>query len=151
MHAEYLTELAKSMIPVRMEAVFGASTGGAGMVLTFLFGEWNNALQALAMFMFIDYITGVMAVYIRPRAKLSSKKGLQGIIKKLALILFVTFAHWLDMALGQNVFCLLATYFLLGNEGLSILENISYCGVPVPASVKNKLEQLAREKEAAKG
>lgn len=121
------------------------------MVLTFLFGEWNNALQALAVFMAIDYITGVMAAYMKPKAKLSSKKGLRGIIKKLALVLFVAFAHWLDMALGQNVFCLLAVYFLLGNEGLSILENISYCGVPVPASLKNKLEHLAKEQSERSG
>ena len=151
MHGQYFADLLKSLIPVRMEAAVGISTGGAGMILTFLFGEWNNALQALAVFMAIDYLTGVMAAYLKPRAKLSSKKGLQGIIKKLALILFVAFAHWLDMALGQNVFCLLAVYFLLGNEGLSILENISYCGVPIPASIKGKLEQLAHEKDEAKG
>lgn len=140
----------KSLIPVRMEAAWGASTGVTGMVATILFGEWSNALQALAMFMLIDYITGVMAAYMRPRAKLSSKKGLKGIIKKLALVTFVVFAHYLDLALGQNVFMVLAVYALLGNEGLSIVENLSYCGVPVPDSIKNKLEQLAHEKEGAR-
>lgn len=143
-------KMIQSLIPVRMEAAAGMATGGGGMILTFLFGQWNDALQALAVFMAIDYITGVMAAYLKPRAKLPSKKGLRGIIKKMALVLFVAFAHWLDMALGQSVFCLLAVYFLLGNEGLSILENISYCGVPIPDSVKTKLEQLAHEKQEAK-
>jgi phage-related holin len=39
---------------------------------------------------------------------------------------------------------------MLGNEGLSIIENAAYCGVPVPASLREKLEQLAREKQEAK-
>ena len=48
---------------------------------------------------------------------------------------------------SRRVFCLLVTYALLGNEGLSIIENLSHCGVPIPEAVKNKLEQLTREKE----
>ena len=116
-------------------------------MVTFLFGAWNDALTALAMFMLIDYITGVMAAYMKPKTRLSSKRGLRGIVKKLALITVVVFAHYLDLAIGQSVFCLLVTYALLGNEGLSIIENLSHCGVPIPEAVKNKLEQLTREKE----
>ena len=118
-------------------------------MVTFLFGQWNDALTALAMFMLIDYITGVMAAYMGTRAKLSSKRGLRGIVKKFALITFVVFAHQLDLAVGQSIFCLLVTYALLGNEGLSIVENLSHCGVPVPKSIKEKLEQLAHEKGGA--
>ena len=147
---DFVHDILKQVVPVRMEAMWGAVTGVAGTMATFLFGEWNNALQALAMFMLLDYITGVLAAYMRPRAKLSSKRGLKGIAKKLTLVCFVTAAHQLDLALGQNVFCVLVTYFLLGNEGLSVLENVSYCGVPVPASLRNKLEQLAKEKQEAK-
>jgi toxin secretion/phage lysis holin len=139
----------RSLIPCRTEVAWGGFTGVAGTMVTFLFGQWNDALTALAMFMLIDYITGVMSAYMKPKSKLSSKRGLRGIVKKLALVTFVVFAHYLDLAIGQNIFCLLVTYALLGNEGLSIVENLSYCGVPIPASVKNKLEQLAHEKEGA--
>lgn len=139
----------RSLIPCRMEVAWGGFTGVTGVIVTFLFGQWNDALTALAMFMLIDYITGVMAAYMKPGAKLSSKRGLRGIIKKLALMTFVVFAHQLDLAVGQNIFCLLVTYALLGNEGLSIVENLSHCGVPVPKSIKEKLEQLAHEKEGA--
>jgi len=137
----------KSLIPCRMEVAWGCTTGVFGTMVTFLFGAWNDALTALAMFMLIDYITGVMAAYMKPRSKLSSKRGLRGIVKKLALVTFVVFAHYLDLAIGQSIFCLLVTYALLGNEGLSIVENLSHCGVPIPEAVKNKLEQLAHEKE----
>ena len=140
-------DIAKSLIPVRMEAVWGTITGVTGTMITFLFGAWNDALTALGMFMLIDYITGVMAAYMKPKAKLSSKRGLRGIVKKLALITFVVFAHYLDMAIGQNIFMVLVVYALLGNEGLSITENLSHCGVPIPKAIKDKLEQLAHEKE----
>lgn len=145
-----MDEVLKSLMPVRMELVWGTMTGVSGTMATFLFGEWNNALQALAMLMLLDYITGVLAAYMRPRAKLSSKRGLKGIAKKLTLISLVVAAHYLDLAIGQNVFCLLITYSMLGNEGLSIIENAAYCGVPVPASLREKLEQLAQEKQEAK-
>lgn len=144
-----VTAVLKSLIPCRMEAVWGCITGVVGTMVTLLFGAWNDALTALAMFMLIDYITGVMAAYMKPQAKLSSKRGLRGIVKKLALMTFVVFAHQLDLAVGQNIFCLLVTYALLGNEGLSITENLSYCGVPIPKALKDKLEQLAYEKEGA--
>jgi len=138
----------KSALPCRMEAIWGTITGVVGTMITFLFGQWNDALTALAMFMMIDYISGVMAAYMKPRARLSSKRGLRGIVKKLALVTFVVFAHYLDMAIGQSIFCVLVTYALLGNEGLSITENLAHCGVPIPVSIKDKLEQLAHEKES---
>lgn len=144
-----VTAVLKSLIPCRMEAVWGCITGAVGTMVTLLFGAWNDALTSLAMFMLIDYITGVMAAYMKPWAKLSSKRGLRGIVKKLALMMFVVFAHQLDLAVGQNIFCPLVTYALLGNEGLSITENLSHCGVPVPKALKDKLEQLAHEKEGA--
>ena len=139
----------RPLIPCRTEVARGGFTGVTGVMVTFWVGQWNDALTALAMFMLMDYITGVMAAYMKPRARLSSKRGLRGIVKKLALMTFVVFAHQLDLAVGQNIFCLLVTYALLGNEGLSIVENLSHCGVPIPKSIKEKLEQLAHEKEGA--
>ena len=106
-----MEELIRSVTPVRLELVWGTVTGVAGTTATFLFGEWSNALQALAMFMLIDYITGVLAAYMRPRSKLSSKRGLKGIAKKLTLISLLVAAHFLDLAIGQNVFCLLLIEF----------------------------------------
>ena len=144
---ESVLEIGKSIIPVRTEAMWGATVGVMGTIFTFCFGEWSNALQSLAVFIFIDYMTGVMAAYMKPHAELSSKRGLRGIVKKLALVSFVVAAHHLALALGQNIFELVTMYSLLGNEGLSIVENVSLCGVPVPANIKEKLEQLAHEKK----
>ena len=42
------TIIARSLVPVRAEAVVGAITGMVGTMLTLMFGGWNDALQALA-------------------------------------------------------------------------------------------------------
>ena len=143
--------IARSLIPTRVETTVGAITGMLGTILSILFGEWTNALQSLAVFIFIDYITGVMAAYMQPSAELSSDKGLRGLVKKLALMTFVVFAHWLDNAVGQSVFCTLVVYVLLGTEGLSITENLGRCGVPIPDGIRDKLKQLAHEKNGHTG
>lgn len=39
------------------------------------------------------------------------------------------------------------TWFFVGNEGLSILENAAKSGVPIPAKLKDTLEQLSSEKK----
>lgn len=36
--------------------------------------------------------------------------------------------------------------FYIANEGLSILENATNCGIPVPAKLKNNLAQYTKEK-----
>ena len=125
------------------------TTGIFGVTASFLFGGWSNAMQALAMLMLIDYMTGVISAYISPEAKLSSKRGFRGIVKKVVLVLLVCTAHNVDVATGQQVFTPLTVWFLIGNEGLSILENCSHCGVPIPQGLKAKLEQLAHEKNEA--
>ena len=140
-------EIVHSLVPRHIELVWGTFTGSVGVLITFLFGVWNDALTALAMFILIDYATGVMAAYLKPRASLSYKRGLKGIVKKLALMTFVVFAHHLDLAIGQNVFCTVVVYSILGNEGLSITGNLARCGVPIPVGIKNKLECLVKEKE----
>ena len=68
-----MQEVMRSLVPVPLEVAWGTFSGIVGSLATFLFGEWGEALEALAMLMLIDYITGVLAAYLRPRTKLSSK------------------------------------------------------------------------------
>lgn len=145
-----LVDILKSTIPVKTELTLGGIAGGAGALSAFLFGEWSNSLQALALFIGIDYLTGVFAAWMKPSAEVSSKRGLKGIIKKLALATYVAFGHGLDVYLNQHVFCQLVTLSIISNEGLSIVENLTICGVPVPASIRKKLKQLGQEKETGR-
>lgn len=137
----------KSLIPVRLEAVWGTITVVVGVAAEILFGAWSDALAALVVAMLIDYVSGVIAAYINPALSLNSQRGFRGILKKIMILLLVSLGHVLDTAMHQQVICIAVTYFFLGNEGLSIVENAAKAGVPIPARLKETLEQLTEEKE----
>ena len=137
----------KSLIPVRVEAVWGTIIGVMGVVAEVLFGTWSDALMALVVAMLIDYVSGVIAAYINPALSLNSQRGFRGILKKIMILLLVSLGHMLDTAMHQQIICIAVTYFFLGNEGLSIVENAAKAGVPIPARLKETLEQLTEEKE----
>ena len=79
---------------------------------------------------------------------LNSQKGFVGIARKMYMLVIVAVAHRVDLILGMSGACVVATWFYIGNEGLSIVENAAKAGVPIPEAIKESLEQLAREKKA---
>jgi toxin secretion/phage lysis holin len=134
------------VLPSRAGALGSSIIGALGMMITYLFGGWTSALEALVVAMAIDYTTGIMAAYINPRSHLDSRVGFRGIGKKLMILSLVSLAHFLDMATGQTVISLVVTWFYFGNEGLSIIENAAKAGVPVPEKLQKSLKQLHEEK-----
>lgn len=142
-----IAEALRQLLPVRIEAVWGTITGVAGVAVEILFGAWSDALAALVVAMLIDYISGIIAAYINPALSLNSQRGFRGILKKIMILLLVSLGHVLDTAMHQQIICIAVTYFFLGNEGLSIVENAAKAGVPIPSKLRDRLEQLAEEKE----
>ena len=130
----------KSLIPVRVEAVWGTITGVVGVAAEILFGAWSDALAALVVAMLIDYVSGVIAAYINPALSLNSQRGFRGILKKIMILLLVSLGHVLDTAMHQQIICIAVTYFFIGNEGLSIVENAAKAGVPIPTKLRDQLE-----------
>ena len=49
---------------------------------------------------------------------------------------------------GAWVFRTLVAYFYIANEGISIIENLSLLGVPVPKKIKRMLEQLQLDNDS---
>jgi toxin secretion/phage lysis holin len=134
------------VLPNRAGALGSSIIGALGMVITYLFGGWTSALEALMVAMAIDYATGIMAAYINPHSHLDSRVGFRGIGKKLMILSLVSLAHFLDVTTGQTVISLVVTWFYFGNEGLSIIENAAKAGVPVPDKLQKSLKQLHEEK-----
>lgn len=147
MLAEYINDL----IPVRLERIWGTISGAVGVIITYLFGGYNCALEALVIAMVIDYISGVLAAYVNPAPRLNSQRGFRGICKKIMILMLVCLAHFIDAATGQEIICTAVTWFFLGNEGLSVIENAAKMGLPIPAKLKAALEQLANEKNNERG
>ena len=90
----------------------------------------------------LDYITGLMCAVIDK--KLSSAVGFRGICKKVLILMLVGVANIMDVhvigtgsALRGAVVC-----FYLSNEGLSLLENAAYIGLPVLEKLRTVLAHL---------
>lgn len=117
---------------------FAALGGALGAVL----GGWDGFLYALIVFIVVDYLTGVMVAIIQK--KLSSEVGFHGIFKKVMILALVAIGHVVDTYVIQNgsVIRTAVIFFYLSNEGISILENVSAIGLPVPQKLKDVLEQL---------
>jgi len=99
--------------------------------------------------MMFDYITGVLAAYYNKTV--SSKAGLQGFVKKIAQLFLIGVATLLDGLLGlpDPYIRTVIIMWLIGNEGISILENLSRMDIIVPEFLKETFEQI-REKEGSK-
>ncbi len=110
--------------------------------LGYFLGGRDGLLIALVVFVVLDYFTGVIVAIVDK--KLSSAVGFKGIAKKTLLFALVGVAHTLDKhVVGGGAALRTATIFYeLSNEGLSILENASCLGLPVPEKLKEALAQL---------
>jgi len=110
-------------------------------------GGIDGLMTALLVFMILDYVTGLMCAIADKQ--LSSRIGFRGIFKKILIVMLVGVAHIVDLyvvksgnALRSAVVC-----FYLSNEGVSLLENASHLGLPVPDKLKNILGQLHNREE----
>ena len=121
-----------------IQIVFAAIGGGIGWFL----GGADGFLYALIAFVVIDYITGVMCAIVDKN--LSSEVGFKGICKKVLIFMMVGIGNIIDVqVLGQaGVLRTAVIFFYLSNEGVSMLENAGHLGLPIPAKLKDILEQL---------
>ena len=121
-----------------IQFIFAAVGGWLGWFL----GGCDGLLYALITFVVVDYITGVMCAVVDK--KLSSEVGFKGIFRKILIFLLVGIANLLDVNIIGNgsVLRTAAIFFYLSNEGVSLLENATHLGLPVPEKLKSVLQQL---------
>ena len=116
-----------------------SAVGGA---IGWFFGGMDGLIYALLVFVIADYITGVMCAIADK--KLSSEVGFKGICKKVLIFVMVGIGHVMDTYLIGNgeVLRTAVIFFYCSNEGFSMLENAGHLGLPIPAKLKDILEQL---------
>lgn len=107
----------------------------------YLLGGVDVALQCLLVMIILDYISGIAsAIYNK---NLDSKIGLKGILKKFMYLVIVCVSVIIDKIVGNTgVVRTLVIYFFVANDGLSIIENISKMGIPLPKKLIDTLNQL---------
>ena len=121
-----------------IQAALAAIGGGLGWFL----GGMDGFLYALIAFVVIDYITGVMCAIVDK--KLSSNIGFKGIFRKVLIFVMVGVGHVIDTQLigDGSVLRTAVIFFYISNEGVSLLENASHIGLPIPEKLKDVLAQL---------
>jgi len=130
----------KNMIDIWtfLQMAFAAIGGWLGWFL----GGYDGFLYALIVFVVIDYLLGVMCAILEKH--LSSDVGARGIFKKVVIFSLVGVAHIIDQnIIGDGSAIRTAViFFYLSNEGISIIENSTRLGLPIPEKLRDILEQL---------
>ena len=115
-----------------------------GGFLGWYLGGADGFIYALIAFVAADYISGVLAA--TAEKQLSSSVGFKGIARKVLIFILVGLANLLDVyVLGAGQVLRTATiFFYLSNEGISLLENVTRLGLPVPDQLRNTLATLTK-------
>lgn len=128
-----------------------AAVAAIGGWLGWFLGGFDGFLYALLAFVSIDYITGLMCAVIDK--KLSSEVGAKGIFKKVLIFTMVGIGHIVDTQIvgDGSVVRTAVIFFYLSNEGVSLLENASRIGLPVPEKLRDILAQLHNKSDKDNG
>ena len=119
-------------------------------------GGWDVALQTLVGIMVADYVTGLLIAAVWKKSNksvngaLDSRAGLKGLFRKGGILIIIYIAVRLDLLLSlSGVVRTAVIMFFIGNEGLSVIENMGIMGLPLPDIVKKSFERLKQENEVA--
>ena len=111
-------------------------------------GNFDKYLQVFLILMLLDYVSGIIAAIYNKQ--LNSEIGYKGIMKKFAIIICISVARQidiLDLYDSKILIRPLVLMFFTINEILSILENLTKTGIPVP-EIMNHTLQKSREKKS---
>ena len=116
------------------------STGTILTVIESLCGAIDKSLSFLCLVMITDFITGLLCG--AEEHNLSSDICIQGLFKKLFILVYVIIGHWLDVLIDVNYIRTAICYMYATGEVLSIIENGVRLGVPIPEPIKKALSVI---------
>lgn len=111
-----------------------------------LYSGNHQLMYGLFILMFVDIVTGVLKAFYLD--ELWSRRAMLGYIKKIAYICVLIVTNLIDIIFHLNGLLINGSvmFFILG-EATSILENAIALEVPVPESVKQRLNVQAKKGE----
>lgn len=125
-----------------------------GTALTNFLGGADTTLKVLAVFMVIDYLSGIVVAMVfknSPKSQtggLNSAIGFKGICKKLFMVAMVGVANMLDTVLGTEFVRTGLVFSLITNETVSIIENAGCMGITIPAVITDAVDILNKKENA---
>lgn len=138
------------------EKVIQAIAAGAGAVISFFCGL-PPILWILLATMSLDYVSGIIVGIMGKSPKtetggLSSSMAFTGILKKVLILIIVALGYLLDFAVHTNTGIEFAAVssatclWFVASEGISVIENASLMGVPIPDQIRQLLEVMRGKK-----
>ena len=127
--------------------------GPIGSLLSFLLGGFDSVMIALLIFMVIDFLSGLILAIVFKKSKktesgrLSSQAGILGLTKKIFILFLVAVSTQLDIILGTTFIRDGTVIGVITMEGISIIENASLAGLPIPRVIKNALEIISKKEK----
>ena len=112
--------------------------GGLMTIVNLIFGKIDYSFTFLMMVMVIDYLTGLACGWADK--SLSSNKATKGLFKKFFVLVYVIIGHHMDIMLHVDFVRAGICYMYAAGEVLSIIENGTKLGVPVPEPIKKALK-----------
>lgn len=108
---------------------------------------FQKLFGALVLLICIDYITGVCVAF--REKKLSSKIGAKGLASKIMILGMVALSVVIDYMLTDGSLFLrnITTLFYCTNELISICENATKMGLPLPEKLQTLLRAIKAEKK----
>lgn len=145
-------------------AVLKTTVSAVMAALGRLWGMISTPFLALCLLMATDYCTGL--VKSKHMGNICSRTGIKGIVKKLCYggaviaaagvdytVMYLAETFGKDAGFG-GFFALTVTFWLIINECISILENLSAIGVPMPgfltkaaSYLKTNIEKKGQERD----
>ena len=88
----------------------------------------------------LDVLTGLIKAWVNN--SLSSKKMREGLGHKAGEIVIIIIGFLCNLCLGLHGIYLLAVVYICLMETLSVLENVTELGFPIPKIVKEKINKI---------
>lgn len=106
----------------------------------YLFGD-VKFVDLLFTLMVIDVITGIAKAWKNKR--LRSRNALYGYARKVLIFLVLVVANVLDKVFGlEGALAFGTVLFYIGNEALSIVENLAQFGLNIPKVITDRLHVI---------
>ena len=116
----------------------------AGTTINVLFGSADGMFLTLIAFMVLDSITGAFCAVIRK--KRSGRMGMRVFAKKMGILCIVSLATLIEQNILETTAIRSAVIlYYISSEGLSIFENLSKIGVPIPKKLKDVLDKVSEK------
>ena len=133
---------------------FCAALGILASFIASLFGGWDSAVTTLAIFMAVDYVTGIVVAAVFHRSpktetgSLESRAGWKGLVRKGLTLVIVLVASRLDLLTGTQFIKDTVVIGFIANETISIIENAGLIGIPIPSVIVSAIQVLKKQADS---